>query len=174
MNAKLEIPSEARKDSYRALVEEFLDRDEELIPFPMSFANTDFPAFLQELEDCAIGIGVPEGFTPHETFWLVSAEGEVVAVSNLRLQLTENLKKDGGHIGYGVRPSARKRGYATILLAETLKKAQERDIFSVLVTCYKGNIASARTIIKNGGMLDSEELMEGHPDIMQRYWIKTR
>lgn len=174
MKAKLEVPSETRKDSYRSLVEEFLDRDEELIPFPMSFANTDFPSFLQELENCANGIGIPEGFVPHETFWLVSGDGEVVAVSNLRLQLNENLKKDGGHIGYGVRPSARKRGYANTLLAETLKKARERNIPRVLVTCYKSNIASAKTIIKNGGILDSEEWMEGHPDIMQRYWIEAQ
>ena len=173
MNTKLELPNEARKDSYLSLVAEFIECGEPLIPFPMSFANTDFAAFLKEMEDCAQGIGVPDGFVPHETFWLVVDDCEVVAVSNLRLHLTESLKKDGGHIGYGVRPSTRRLGYATILLTETLKKARERGIPNTLVTCYKGNIGSAKAIIKNGGILDSEELMEGHQDIMQRYWVAT-
>lgn len=170
MNTKIESPSEGRKDSYLSLVAEFLEQGEPLIPFPLSFANTDFPALIREMEDCTKGIGVPEGFAAHETFWLVD-DDEVVAVSNLRFHLTENLKRDGGHIGYGVRPSARRRGYATFLLAETLKKAQQRGIPKTLVTCYKGNVGSAKTIIKNGGVLDSEELMEGHDDVMQRYWI---
>lgn len=173
MNTKLESPSEARKDSYLSMVSEFLDRREPLIPFPLRFANADFSAFIKEMEDCTKGIGIRVGFAAHETFWLVAEDSEVVAVSNLRLHLTENLKKDGGHIGYGVRPSARCRGYATTVLAETLKKARERDITKALVTCYKGNIGSAKAIIKNGGILDSEELMEGHEDIMQRYWIAT-
>lgn len=173
MNTILESPSEARKESYLSLIAEFLEQGEPLIPFPLSFANIDFPALIREMENCAKGIGIPEGFVAHETLWLVD-EDEVVAVSNLRFHLTERLKKDGGHIGYGVRPSARRRGYATILLAETLKKAKERGISKALVTCNKSNLASAKTIIKNGGVIDSEELMEGHDDVMQKYWIEIR
>ena len=95
----------------------------------------------------------------------------VVGVSNLRLELNDNLRKDGGHIGYGIRPSARRRGLATLILKETLRKARERGITRALVTAEKGNIGSIKTILKNGGVFDSEELLPGYHDVMQRFWI---
>ncbi len=173
MKTSLESPSEKWKVSYLSLVQEFRDKGESFVPFILGFPTTDFSAFLKKMEESAKGIGIPQGFVPHETFWLIADDAEVVAVSNLRHRLTESLKKDGGHIGYGVRPSARRKGYATIVLAETLKKAHERGINKALITCHKSNPGSAKTILKNGGILDSEEFMENHNEIMQRYWIKT-
>ena len=82
--------------------------------------------FSKKMEDCSNGIGIPDGFVPHETFWLIADDSEVVAVSNLRHRLTESLRKEDGHIGFGVHPSVRRRGYGTIVLAETLKKAKEK------------------------------------------------
>jgi predicted acetyltransferase len=94
-----------------------------------------------------------------------------MGVSNLRFSLTDSLKKDGGHIGFSVRPSARRQGFATIILKETLGKARERGIKRALVTAHKGNTGSIRAILKNGGVFDSEELLPGHTDLMQRFWI---
>ncbi|MBL4575298.1 MAG: GNAT family N-acetyltransferase, partial [Opitutaceae bacterium] len=162
---KLEIPSEKRRDSYLSLVQEFRDKGESFAPFVLEFPTNDFSAFLKKMEDCANGIGLPEGYCPHETFWLITNDTEVVAVSNLRHQLTASLRKNGGHIGYGVRPSARRLGYATIILAETLKKAKERGITAALITCEKGNTGSSKAILKNGGILDSKKLMDGYDDI---------
>ncbi len=174
MHTKLEAPNKRRRDSYLSLVDEFRARGEPFIPFPLTFPTDDFLAFLKKMEDCSNGIGIPDGFVPHETFWLIADDSEVVAVSNLRHRLTESLRKEGGHIGFGVHPSVRRRGYGTIVLAETLKKTKERGITKALVTCRKNNIGSARAIVKNGGILDSEEAMDGHNDIIQRYWIKIK
>ena len=69
----------------------------------------DFDAFLARLNDCAAGIGIPDGFVAHSTFWLVRYDAEVVGVSNIRHTLTPALRQVGGHIGYGIRPSARAR-----------------------------------------------------------------
>jgi len=55
----------------------------------------------------------------------------------------------------------------------TLSKARERGIGDVLVTCDKANVASARTILKNGGQLDSEEFDSEKGDFKQRYWIRA-
>lgn len=82
------------------------------------------------------------------------------------------LSRYGGHIGFGVRPSARRRGHATEILRRTLIEAGKLGIADVLVTCDKDNLASARTILRNGGVLDSEEYMEAHAAVVQRYWIR--
>ncbi|RFC41993.1 MAG: putative acetyltransferase, partial [Verrucomicrobia bacterium] len=90
---------------------------------------------------------------------------------NLRYSLTDELRRIGGNIGYGIRPSARRLGHATTILRETLIKAKAQGIRRVLVTADKGNAGSVKTILKNGGVLDAEELLPGHPDITQRFWI---
>jgi predicted acetyltransferase len=160
------------RNSYVSLLAEFRERGEAAVPFVLDFPTDDFPSFLQRMKDCAAGVGLPSGFVAHETFWLVD-DGEVVGVSNLRLSLTDRLRKEGGHIGYGIRPSARRRGHAARILALTLSKARERGIGDVLVTCDKANVASARTILKNGGQLDSEEFDSEKGDFKQRYWIRA-
>lgn len=171
--ARLVVPCMEHRESYVSLVAEFRERGEPAVPFVLDFPTDDFPSFLQKIRDCAAGVGLPPGFVAHETFWLVD-EDQVVGVSNLRLSLTERLRKEGGHIGYGIRPSARRRGHATRILSMTISKARERGIGDVLVTCDKANVASARTILRNGGSLDSEEFDSERGDFKQRYWIRGR
>src|SRR5262245_3977506 len=133
---QFEEPHEGLQDSYRALVQEFRDAGERLVPFPLSFPNDDFRAFVDRLATGSRGEGLPPGFVPHSTFWLVS-DSEVVGVANLRHQLTDALRREGGNIGYGVRPSARRRGFASELLRRTLDRARERGLKEVLLTCAK-------------------------------------
>jgi predicted acetyltransferase len=173
MSTRFERPHAALATSYAAMVREIVERGEDLIPFPLSFDHADFPAFLAKLADCERGIGIPEGFVPHTTFWLVDERGEVVAVSNLRHRLTDKLRLEGGHIGYGVRPSARRRGHATDILRQTLGEARTIGIAEALVTCAKGNMGSAGAILKCGGRLHSEDFVESRGEIVSRYLIKT-
>lgn len=168
---RFEKPHAELADSYRAMVREILDRGEELIPFPLSFENDDFGAFLARLADCERGEGIPAGFVPHTTYWLVDVAGQVVAVSNLRHRLTERLRVEGGHIGYGVRPSARRRGHATEVLRRTLDRARTLGIDQALVTCASDNAGSVATIAKCGGRLQSEEFVEARGEVVQRYLI---
>lgn len=167
----LEKPHVKWKYSYLTLVEEFKFNNEDLIPWVIGLGFDDFASYLKILEDASQGIGLKDWQVPHETYWLVVDE-EVVGVSNLRLQLTDKLRRDGGHIGYGVRPSARRKGFATFMLSETLKKAKSHGIENCLIMCDKHNEASAGTIIKNGGLFDSEEVLENGGEIIQRYWLK--
>lgn len=171
MSTRFERPHAALADSWRAMVREVLDRGEELYPFVLAWDNTDFAALLARIEAAARGEGLPAGFVPHTTFCLVDGAGEVVAVSNLRHALTERLRREGGHIGYGVRPSARRRGHATEILRRTLEQARGLGIAEALVTCAKDNAASAGTIRKCGGRLDSEEFVESRGEIVSRYRI---
>ena len=170
---RLIAPSPACKESYRALVAEFAARGEEPIPFPLSFPNENFEAFLAHLAGCERGIGIPADFVPHSTFWLVE-DGEVVGVSNLRHRLTERLLEEGGHIGYGIRPSARGRGLGKAILGLTLREAARRGIGWALLTCAKANAASAAVIAANGGVLESEGFVASRGEVVQRWWIEAR
>jgi predicted acetyltransferase len=133
--------------------------------------NEDFACFVEKLAACSRGEGVPEGFVPHSTFFLVRNGSEVVGVSNLRHRLTVALRREGGHIGYGIRPSARGLGYGLLILRETLTRARDVGLSEAWLTCAKTNTASARTILRNGGELMSEEYIESRGEIVQRYQI---
>jgi predicted acetyltransferase len=170
---ELEAPGIGRIDSYRALIREFIVRGERLIPFVLDWPNADAAAFVERCAASARGEGLPEGFVPHSTFWIVEDGREVVGVSNLRHRLTESLRAEGGHIGYGVRPSARRRGVATELLRQTLARAHALGISEALVTCASTNEGSVRTILRNGGRLEGEAFVEKRGEVVRRYWVPT-
>lgn len=88
---------------------------------------------------------------------------------NIRHRLNEYLLQFGGNIGYSVRPSQRRKSYATEMLALALEECRKLGLNRALVTCDKTNIGSAKTIQKNGGVLENE-VLEGDR-ITQRYWI---
>jgi predicted acetyltransferase len=167
-------PSPSLRESYQGLVHEFTSLGEELVPFTLSFPSDDFPSFLQKLEDCSKGIGIPVGFVAHSTFWLIRNGNQVVGVSNIRHKLTNALLREGGNIGYGIRPSERRKGYAKAILQMSMIRAADLGLSRVLVTCAKSNVASARTILHNGGILDSEEFLQDQGEVEQRYWIAAR
>jgi predicted acetyltransferase len=165
-------PATNLRDSYRSPLAEFVDSGEALVPFTLAFDNADFPAFLSRLEDCAAGAGIPDGFVAHSTFWMVRDATEVVGVSNIRHALTPALCREGGNIGHGIRPSARRQGLGAAILHASLRRAANLGLSDLLLTCSKQNVASAKTIMRNGGVLQSEEYLADHDDIVQRYWIR--
>lgn len=98
---------------------------------------------------------------------MVGAE-EFLGRIALRHTLTERLRVAGGHIGYDVRPTARRRGYATVMLREVLPLALAEGVTpAALLTCDADNIASRKVIETNGGVLEAE--VEG----LRRYWVPT-
>ena len=172
MSALVLVPPSAHlRDSYRALVAEFVAYGNALVPFTLSFDHTDFDAFLSQLADCAKGVSVPEGFVAHSTFWLVRDWTEVVGVSNIRHSLTPALLRDGGSIGYGIRPTARRQGLGTAILRLSLLRAAHLGVGRALLTCAKQNVASAGVIVRNGGVMESEEFLPDRGEVVQRYWI---
>lgn len=88
----------------------------------------------------------------------------------MRHYLTEEMLINAGHIGDGIRPSERRKGYATAMIGLALKEAKELGIDRVLMCCDKENIGSAKSIMKNGGILENEVLVNGV--VEQRYWIQ--
>jgi len=94
---------------------------------------------------------------------------KVVGMINIRHTLNDYLMQFGGHIGYSVRKSERRKGYAKEMLRLALEKCRELGLEKVLVTCDKDNIASAKTILANGGVFVNEVVNTGR--LTQRYWI---
>ena len=112
---------------------------------------------------------VPPGYVTG-VMYFAFVDGRIVGTIAVRDFLNDALLKNGGHIGYGVRPSERQKGYAAQMLALALDKCRERKMERVLITCDKSNVASAKTAMKNGGVL-KDEYTDDDGSVMQRYWI---
>ena len=167
-------PALQYQTSYREMLAEFAAAGETPVPFSLQFPADDFPEMIKKLADCAKGIDIPPGFVAHSTFWLVDGEEQVIGASNLRHELTPTLMRRGGHIGYGIRPSRRGKGFGKLLLRLTLMEARNRGLTEVLLTCAEENVASQQVILQNGGEFDSKEFLPEENQTIMRYWIKPR
>ena len=116
---------------------------------------------------------IPEGKVPSLTYFYVREEDDrIVGMADIRLALNDFLRNEGGHIGYCVRPSERKKRYATAMLAESLRVLRTIGVKEAIVTCDKDNLASAGVIKNNGGELEAELYSETFHSVIQRYVIR--
>lgn len=115
---------------------------------------------------------VREGLVPSTTYIAIATDGcHLIGMIDIRHRLNDFLLNFGGHIGYSVRRSERQKGYATEMLDLALKECKKLDIKKILITCDKDNVASAKTIINNGGVMENE--IQRGEEITQRYWINS-
>ncbi len=126
---------------------------------------------VQELLDAHNGVNLPQSWVPDSTYWLVTDNNRIVGAVNIRHSLTEHLFNAGGHIGYGIRPSERRKGYATKLLELSLEKTKKLNITRALVVCDEVNTASEKTILHNGGVRD-DDFIEEDGNVVRRFWIE--
>jgi predicted acetyltransferase len=112
---------------------------------------------------------VPEGRVP-ATFLVAEHDGAIVGRVSIRHALNDFLLREGGHIGYAVRPAWRRRGFATSILRQSLALTDELGIARVLVTCDDDNVGSAAVIESQGGVLEDVVPVEGGTP-KRRYWI---
>jgi len=133
-----------------------------------------YRAFLRQRKRFASEETVPKGFVPDTWYFLMDGGGDkILGRLAIRHRLNDHLLNNpGGHIGYAVAPSERRKGYGTEQLRLGLEKCREMGIGPVLVTCHKDNIASAKVIQKNGGVLEDERV-SGEGKVFQRYWIEV-
>ena len=115
---------------------------------------------------------VPADRVPATQFIYVrETDGRVVGMLQIRHCLNENLRKFGGHIGYSVRPDERRKGYAAAMLKAALPRCRELGISDVLITCFRDNEGSRRTILRNGGVYESTVHEPEQDRDLERYWI---
>lgn len=113
----------------------------------------DYEGWLKKLKEDKVRVA-NEYRVPSETYFLVRLEdNRIVGMINIRLELNNRLRKLGGNIGYGIRPTERRQGYNKINLYLGLVKCNERGIKEVILDCDEDNIGSKKTIEALGGML---------------------
>lgn len=167
---KLKNPVEIDEIEFIEFVNEFKSANERFVPYSLNQKDKDFQTYIRRLQEESLGIDIPENWVPASTYFLVDETHKIFGAVNIRHRLTDNLMIEGGHVGYGIRPSVRNQGYGTKILKMALDILREMNVEDVLVTCDKDNIGSAKVIQNNGGKLDSE--IEKDEAIIQRYWIK--
>ncbi|MFX0538932.1 GNAT family N-acetyltransferase [Ornithinimicrobium sp. Y1847] len=138
--------------------------------FTFLLADGPWPHILEQIDRESRGIDLPEGRVPAD-YLVAEVDGVPVGRVSIRHRLTPFLLEVGGHVGYAVAPQFRRRGYATAILRESLARLAALGVERALVTCDEGNVASARTIERCGGMLEDVRPAEGGPD-KRRYWIE--
>ncbi|MGZ4635163.1 GNAT family N-acetyltransferase [Oryzihumus sp.] len=104
---------------------------------------------------------------PARLWWIV--DGEAVLGGIALRTVTNEMVVRLGHVGYGIRPSARGRGIATWALGEVLPHARAAGLSRLLLVCLDDNVGSIRTIERNGGVLERVS-NDGH-NLVRRYWI---
>jgi predicted acetyltransferase len=143
---------------------------EEGFTFGLGYEPGDsWAAYLERLEAFRRGAALPDGWVPM-TFLVAEVAGRLVGRASIRHELTEQLRKEGGYIGYAVLAPFRRQGYATEILRQSLVVVRALGIGRVLVTCDDDNLGSATVIERCGGVFDSLSTGDdGHP--VRRYWI---
>ena len=150
------------------MMDEWTASNERIIPW--AIRRCDYHNIDEYMKSLEVKEG-DEKFVQDSTFFCLDTERNIfVGAVNIRHYLNEQLKLSGGHIGDGVIPSERCKGYGTKMIGLALEECDKLGIKDVLMCCDKDNIASAKTIIKNGGILENEVDDDGV--IVQRYWIK--
>lgn len=101
------------------------------------------------------------------------SDQKIVGIIQIRHKLNEHLLLYGGHIGDSIRPSERRKGYATEMIRLALNECKNLGIFKVLMVCYVDNIGSEKSIINNGGVL--ENIVEDEDgNKIKRFWIDLK
>ena len=170
---KLVEPVYVHRKAFLATVADYEMAGENRYRLLQEVFRRDFRGYVRHLRLMARGVGLPEGWVPYTVFWSVKPGLPlVVGELHIRHRLVPASEKEGGHIGYTIAPSMRSKGLGTQQLALGLGKARALlGLDRVLVTCNTDNVASARVIQKNGGVLENEVISDRSGKPASRYWI---
>ncbi len=144
-------PSKEMFNQYKEMMDEWNMEGSRISPWPLQLKyHTEelYNDMLKRVSDVEKGINLGE-FASSSTYWLYDEENDkIIGASNLRHYLTKRGAELWGHIGYGIRPSERRKGYAIELLKLTLEKAKEHNLDKVYLGAYTGNVGSWKTMEK--------------------------
>ena len=170
MNIRLVALTEQYKEQLFEMMDEWCATGEKIVPY--AIRKNDYHDFQYYLDNLQITEEV-DGKVPDTTFFCLDVDRNIfVGAVNIRHYLPEEMLVNAGHIGDGIRPSERRKGYATAMIGLALEEAKKLGIHRVLMCCDKENIASAKSIINNGGVLENEVVVSGVTE--QRYWIDNQ
>jgi len=171
-DVRLIFPSKEYEKGAFEYIQEFIENNSEINGTGGLDRYYNYDEWLLKVKRSVDSHNIPEGKVPANTYFFVrTTDNKIVGMINIRHKLNEFLFNEGGHIGYSIRPTERKKGYATLMLKLGLQKCKELNLDKILITCDKTNIASAKVIQNNNGILENEVFSETFSEIIQRYWI---
>ena len=173
MALQLKKLDKSMEGAFADFIADWQNNDEEMIPSTLqkySMGFDEFIDYLYTMENDPPRLLVPS------TMWLLVDGEQILGVCEVRHFLNSGLLKYGGHIGYGVAPSHRGHGYAAKMVEMVMPFLKELNLDKVLICCVSDNVASAKTIVKAGGVLENEVeiIRNGLPKIGQRYWVEVK
>lgn len=132
-----------------------------------------YEEWLEKLENDLDFENIKPGRVPASTYFLLrKKDNKILGIINIRYELNEYLENFGGHIGYSIRATERKKGYGKKQLELALDKCSEISINNVLITCREDNKESAKVIEACGGIYEDTRFSKEENDNFKRYWIK--
>lgn len=166
-------PSGKYRSSWIEALREFEKEGDTRRAKDLPMVENDWSGYLDKIQKDYKGVDLGEGRVPQTVFWLAGG-GEALGTVSIRHEINDHLQSQGGHIGYAIRPSERKKGYGTRILELALIEVRKLDLKKVLLTCNKDNVASRKIIEANGGILENEIEVQGDYEMItiQRFWIK--
>lgn len=154
------------------MMDEWTTTGEKIVPY--AIRKVDYKNFDKYLESLEVKENENNGLVPDSTFFCLDTDRNIfVGAVNIRHYINDDLLLHSGHIGDGIRPSERRKGYATKMISLALEECRKLGIKRVLMVCYKDNIGSRKSIINNGGVLENE-ISADNGKIDQRYWISLK
>lgn len=154
---------------YEKYISEWEATGEIIVPMASARQGKSFAEVQKHWQMLQTEIMLQKGFVPSTLYFLVN-EGRILGAISFRHQLIPCLLLNGGHIGYGIRPSERGKGYATVMLKLLLQQINPENYPQVMLSCDEDNPASAKTIENCGGVLQDKVEYEGV--MTRRYWIR--
>lgn len=169
---KLVIPTEVLEAEALAYKQAHFDHQEfELHGGAFLDKITSYSEWLQQLKNNSSEKTVHPNLVVASTFFAVRQhDNKIIGMIDIRHTLNDYLRNYGGHIGYGVHPLERNKGYSSEILTLGLAYCDHLGLKKVMLTCNKDNIASRKTIIKNGGQLE-KECVHANGKTIQIFWI---
>jgi len=166
---KYRLPSYEDIDILKEYVEEHYSNYERSISASNGMTNMNFKDWVDKINRNAEK--ADDEWGRYLLYLAFDDNDKLVGLLNIRYDLSEELREKYSDIGYGIRPSERRKGYATEMIRLALLECKKIGIDRVLMVCDKTNIGSAKSIIKNGGALENE-FVDAEGKIQQRYWIE--
>ena len=172
---KFVFPCESYKQKAIEFIQEFYDHSSRINGtggLDRYFKDRTYSDWILKIVKDIDIANIPEDRVPGFTYFYVREEDDkIIGMINIRLALNDFLKTEGGHIGYSIRPTERRKGYGTRMLKEALRFCRTIGMNNFILICDKSNIASSSVLRNCGGILDDEFYSDFFHDVIQRYRI---
>ncbi|MEQ8157004.1 MAG: GNAT family N-acetyltransferase [Clostridiaceae bacterium] len=170
-NIILVKPKEELNNAAMEYKQEHLENEEKVLHGSSLLDQLPYDEWLELVKNNSSVKTVTSDWVPASTFFAVrKSDNKIVGMIDIRHCLNDFLKNYGGHIGYGVRPSERCKGYASQMLQLGLEYCKTMGLDKVMLSCYEDNEASRKTIVKCGGVLE-REFVYSDGKTVQVFWI---